>query len=252
MYNIDHISLGTRHLYEGCHRLREEYGLDNYDGGWFKGTGIADRIVPLPGDVYVVVESVVDQRALVDEVGASDDGFDAATLLRGPSPLSRASLIALGLLAAVGGGQDHWMSWGLRTESLEELEELAERLDSPIVRSDHRILPSGDTVGPHRRTPSADKSWAKGLPNWYFWDDMSDHPSRREVQHAEPLAEVSWLELGGEANAMKEHIGAETFASLDLRFVDGVPGLYGVGLRTRGGEEIAVRFPAGALYLELH
>jgi hypothetical protein len=229
MYSLDHISLGTRHLYEGCHRLREEYGLDNYDGGWFKGTGIAARIIPLPGDAFIIVESVVDQRAAVGASRTFDDWFDRT----------------------VGGGQDHWMFWCLRTESLAGLEEIAERLGSPVVKSNSRIQPTGEIVGAHWRTSSAE-AWAKGLPNCFFWDDMSGHPSRRGVRHTQPLTEVSWLELGGDAKVMKEHIGAETFDSLDLRFVEEVPGLYGVGIRTDGGEEIAIRLGAGAQYLELH
>jgi hypothetical protein len=235
MYSIDHISLGIRHIYEGCHRLREEYGLDNYDGGWFRGTGIANRIVPLPGDSYLEMESVVDQRAAGEQLKIFDDWFGRA----------------------LGGGQDHWMFWSLRTESLEELEEMAARLGSPAPRTGGagRIYPTGETQGSHWNTPSAITSsmklWAKGLPNFYFWGDMSHHPSRREVQHTQPISGVSWLEVGGDAKAMKEHIGAETFDSLDLRFVQEVPGLYGVGISTQSGEEIAIRNGSGAQYLEV-
>jgi hypothetical protein len=51
--------VGPRNLYEGCHRFREEFGLDNYDGGWFRGTGIANRIVPLDREIYIEIESAV-------------------------------------------------------------------------------------------------------------------------------------------------------------------------------------------------
>jgi hypothetical protein len=226
LYFLDHFSLGTRYLYEGCHRLREETGLDNYDGGWFPGTGIANRIVPLPGDVYIEVESIVDQYSA-----------------------PRGNVIADWFKETLNGGEDHWMFWCLRTATREDLEDVAARFGSSVSSGLGRFHPSG-AARQSNRAPREHAPWARGLPNWYFVDDMSMHPSRQPVQHAKPLAAIAWLEVGGSAKDMEEHVGSETFETLPLRFVGQPAGLYGLGLTAESGEEIAIRRPAAASNLE--
>ncbi|MEV5824170.1 hypothetical protein AB0L25_01190 [Spirillospora sp. NPDC052242] len=54
------------------------------------------------------------------------------------------------------------------------------------------------------------------------------------------------IRLGGDPAEVEEHIGAETFAALPLRFVDGPAGLRGLGLTARDGAEIALRAPSAA------
>ncbi|MCZ7536247.1 MAG: VOC family protein [Acidimicrobiia bacterium] len=61
MLRIDHFCIGSRHLYEGAERFRAETGLDSYDGGWFPGMGVGQRIVPLGDLCYIEIESVIDR-----------------------------------------------------------------------------------------------------------------------------------------------------------------------------------------------
>ena len=119
MIELDHISLGVRNLYEGAHRLREETGLDNYEGGWIEAGGIANRIVPLPGDVFIEVESWI--------------------VAGEPNPWSRWFFDA----TAAG---DSWMFWCLRATTMDEMEAIAERLGSSVVRSIRRQLVSSPTA----------------------------------------------------------------------------------------------------------
>jgi Glyoxalase-like domain len=229
VYELDHFSLGVRNLYEGCHRLREETGLDNYDGGWFRGVGIANRIVPLPGDAYIEVEAVIDHyQPVADGEPARFKRWFEDTLK---------------------GGDDHWMFWCLRTKTLEDLDDVARRFGTTVTTVEGRIRPNG-FVGSMTLAPDVDSAFARGLPNWYFTPDPSVYPSReRTVEHRRPLREIAWLEVGGDARELEEHVGTATFDSLPLRFVDRPAGLYGVGLKTVDGDEIAIRKESAVPYL---
>jgi hypothetical protein len=220
MYELDHFSLGVRNLYEGCHRLREETGLDNYDGGWFRGVGIGNRIIPLPSDTFIEVESIIDH-------------FEPAD---GP-----AGWVKRWFEDTLKDGEDHWMFWCLRTKTLEELEDVARRFGTTVATVEGRIRPTG-YIGSMTLTPNIDSAFARGLPNWYYTPDFSLHGAREQiVEHRQPLREIAWLEVGGDPRELEEHVGTETFDSLPLRFVERPAGLYGVGLTTVDGEEIAIR-----------
>jgi hypothetical protein len=59
-------------------------------------------------------------------------------------------------------------------------------------------------------------------------------------------ARVAWLEVAGDREQFCDHIGAETFDRLPLRFVPGQPGLHAVAVRTTDSQEIVIRHaPAG-------
>jgi len=75
---------------------------------------------------------------------------------------------------------------------------------------------------------------------------MSEHPARRPVADARELTGVAWLELGGDPAELEAHVGAETFQHLPLRFVPRPAGLYGVGIATADGDEIAIRAESAA------
>ena len=43
----------------------------------------------------------------------------------------------------------------------------------------------------------ASKTWARGLPNRYFHEDLTRHPARlAPMDHERPLREIAWLEVG--------------------------------------------------------
>jgi hypothetical protein len=58
-----------------------------------------------------------------------------------------------------------------------------------------------------------------GLPNWYYRDDPAKNPARREMTGEPIAAGVAWWEVAGDREQFRDHIGAETFDRLPLRFV---------------------------------
>ena len=218
MIELDHISLGVRNIYEGAHRLREETGLDNYEAGYLP-PAIANRIVPLPNDVFIEVESWVDAGG----ANAFGQWFIDAT--------------------AAG---DAWMFWCLRASTMEEMEAIAERLGSVVFTAQSaRIKPNGEEVG-WTVSPASMKPWAAGLPNWYYREDPTRHPARTPVNHRRNFTGVTWMEVGGDPAVMEEHVTSEVFERLPLRFVDQPPGLYAVAIGTDDGDEVVIRASSAA------
>lgn len=213
MIELDHISLAVRSLYERAHRLREETGLDNYEGGWLEGA--ANRIVPLPDGAFLQLESWV----------AAGDMHPYRQYF----------------LDATADG-DSWMFWCLRASTMEEMEAIAERLDTTVDRMDFGLTKAdGSTMG-WTVTPPTPMCWVGGMPNWYYWEDQpGPHPSRVQVNHRRPFTGVAWMEVGGDPAAMEAHITPEVFARLPLRFVDQPPGLYAVAVGTEDGDEVVIR-----------
>ena len=213
MIELDHFCLGVRNIYEGAHRLREETGLDNYDGGLMP-PGTANRIVPLPNDVFIELES----RIIPVDSDPIGQWYVDAT--------------------AAG---DAWMFWCLRATTMEEMEAIAERLGSvAFTASSVRIKPNGEGVG-YTVAPASAKPWAAGLPNWYYREDPTRHPARTPVDHRRAFTGVAWMEVGGDPAVMEEHVTSEVFERLPLRFVDQPPGLYAVAIGTEDGDEVVIR-----------
>ncbi|MFB4320276.1 VOC family protein [Actinomadura sp. 21ATH] len=225
VYDLDHFTLGVRHLYASAERLRAETGLRSHEGGWLDAMPTAHRTIALPGGAFVNVESVIDHHAdLPPGVAAFRTWFEETTR-RG----------------------DHWMTWNLRARSRADLEDVARRLGGAVVTAPGARRPDGSTSTTVMAPGDAALTWARGLPNWYHHESLERHPARLSpMDHERPLREISWLEVGGDPAELEEHVGAETFAALPLRFVGGPAGLRGVGLATRDGAEIALRAPSGA------
>jgi hypothetical protein len=226
LFELDHVTLGVRHLYAACHRLSETTGLQSVEGGWQHVVPTAHRLIPIPGDAYINVESVIDHYApLPPPVDAFRRWFEESTR----------------------DGPDRWMTWCLRTRTYQDLEAVAQRFGGEVAIRDGAVRPDGTAVTSMMAPDSAAHTWARGLPNWYFHPDPDERPARRSpVQHRRPLAAVAWLEVGGDPAELEDHIGSETFASLPLRVVDGPRGLHGVGLSTADGDEIALRAESAA------
>jgi hypothetical protein len=199
---------------DGVRRLAEQTGLGSYEGGVFAG-GLRNWIFPLGGDVYLEVEAVT---------GTAD----------GPASWFR---------RATADGTDRWMFWCLRADTREELEQVASRLGSDVQVLPGRREPDG-TQRVVTSTPAgqvARQARQRGLPNWYYRDDPAKNPARREVTGSRTATGVAWLEVAGDQDQFREHIGAETFDRLPLRFVPGEPGLHAVAVDTADGTEIVIR-----------
>ena len=216
MIELDHFSLGVRNIYEGAHRLREETGLDNYENGLIP-PGTANRIVPLPNDTYIELESWI-----IPETGDEATGgkwYVDATV-----------------------NSDSWMFWALSCSTFEELEAVAERLGSFAFTAESVLLkPNGEMEG-WSVAPASVKPWAAGLPNFYWYP--GDHPCRTPVNHRRPFTGVAWMEVGGDPAVMEEHVTSEVFERLPLRFIDEPPGLYAVAIGTEDGDDVVIRRPS--------
>ena len=221
MISIDHICLGCRNVYEASHRLREETGLGHYDSGWFPASGLANRIVPLGGDVYIEIEGVV-EAAKVQEGNPTAVWFNESTL-----------------------NGDVFIGWCARVDSRGELEALAQRLKSTVVENKGlKIRVDGKVLG-GTCTPPTIECWKAGVPNFFYFEDMSVHGSRQPLGPSlkppvTPLG-VAWMELGGSEQQMSDWLGVKA-SSLPLRFNGKAPGLYAVAVKSAAGE-IVIRRP---------
>ncbi|WP_165975149.1 VOC family protein [Nonomuraea deserti] len=169
-YDLDHVTLGVRHLYESAERLRRETGLRSHEGGWLQVMPTAHRVIPLPGDAFINVESVIDHHAeLPPGVDAFRTWFEETT--------RRA---------------DHWMTWNLRARSHADLEAVAHRLGGEVVTSPGARRPDGTSATTVMAPGDAGLTWARGLPNWYYHEDMSrlthSGSPRRVIHGGSPTA----------------------------------------------------------------
>ncbi|WP_163508905.1 VOC family protein [Fodinicola acaciae] len=218
MFHLDHLCLGVRDFEDGVRRVHEETGLAHYYGGVLAGS-IANTIFPLGEDVYLEVEGVTGPDASSSEAAGWFDG----------------------LLAD---GADRWMFWSLRADTLEEMTAVAQRLGGEVARVPGRVQPDGTqriittAPGPGR---VFDTCWRRGLPNWFYRDDPATNPDRAAAAHGERGRVVTRLEIGADAEKLREHIGAETFDRLPLSVVSGQPGVHAVTVRTASGREVTLR-----------
>lgn len=218
MVEIDHICLGVRNIYEGAQRLRDQTGLGNYEGGWFPARGLANRIVPLGDDTYIEVEGVVD----VFEV---EEGNPVATWFR---DMTRHG--------------DVFIGWCARVTSYAELEAVAKRLKTDIVRTQVRKRPDGRHPTSRLVPPTMD-CWKRGIPNFFCIEDFTVHPARQPITGPGVLPKgINWMELGGREEEMSDWLGVRA-GTLKLRFIDRTPGLYAVSIETEAGEKV-IRLPA--------
>jgi hypothetical protein len=221
MIHIDHIAVGCEDLYATSDRIRRETRLGFYDGGWFPAFGIANKIFPLGGQVYMEIESIVNPRKLPPPGNPIFDYFRKAT----------------------SAGEDTFTGLCLGVDSMEELEELAKRLKStiPDTKDTVRVRSSGPAFKDYQ-TP-AEFTWSKGLPNWYFFTDMTLHPSGQPVEPFPGLVRptgIDWIEMGGTEKEMSDWIGVPA-STLPMRFNGKTKGLYAFSVKTEDGPNVELR-----------
>jgi Glyoxalase-like domain len=218
MIEIDHICLGVRNIYKAAHRLREETGLGNYDGGWFPEFGLANRIVPLGGDVYIEIEGVVDAYAL-HQNNPTAKWFDGQ----------------------VSAG-DVFIGWCARVTTRTELDAIAKRLGASVIDTVLRVRPDGSSR-PSFRVPDTAQCWNVGRPNFFYTPDMAFHASRQPIGPGPGITPrgLAWMEIGGSSEDMSEWLGVPA-ESLGLRCNGQAAGLYAIGIKTDAGE-IEIRRP---------
>jgi hypothetical protein len=218
MIRLDHISINVQNHYEAAIRLRGETGFGFYDGGTLGPTS-ANKIMPLGGSNYIEI------------VGTADPYKWEANHEQHPDEWMY-NLVKTG---------DHFGGLCLRVDSQQELEDLAKMRGWTPPHAGGRMRPSGIFL-PWMSTPSP-SPWSKGLPNVYFWPDMTQHPSGQPTEPAPGLTRplgVTWIEVGGSEADMKDWLGVPLDA-IPFRYNGEGHGLYAVAVKTDKGEVVIRR-----------
>lgn len=223
--HLDHYQMATRNIYETAQKLREETGLGFYDGGFFAGNGVANKIFPLGECTYIEIEGVVDAGKAMVPGGAKN--FVDRT--------ADGECLSL---------------YSHRVDTLEELKGIATRLGAGISNSPvTRIRPNGPPVqaysAPYYGPPVAGAPARPALPNWYCHEDrLYLHPAGQPVFNwpgcVEPQG-IAWLEVGGTEKQMYDWLGVPAGTFPYKFFPDRPLGLYAIGVKTSGGEKVIRR-----------
>jgi len=215
MIRLDHFALHGHNHYESASRLRAETGFGFYDGGTL-GQANANKIVPLGGSNYIEVVGFVDPYKLKD-----------------PTPQTK-------WLYDMMESGDHFGGLCLRVDTQAELETLAAKHGWEINQGG-RMRTSGIFL-PWMSTPK-ESPWPKGLPNVYFWPDMSTHPSGQPIEPAPGLTRplgVSWVEVGGSEADMQAWLGLP-LTEIPFKYNRKAHGLYAIAVKTAKGEVVIRR-----------
>ena len=203
MLRLDHVVYAVPDLDEAAVRFREAFGLDSTEGGRHERWGTANRIVPL-GDQYVELV------AAVDETAAARTGFGRGVLER----------------ASGGGG------WFTLAAVADELDAVAARLGLEIG-SGSRTRPDGETLR-WRSAGLDDPQREPWMPFFLAWDVPAElHPGRARAGHGVRADGVAWVEVGGDAERLREWLGSE---ELPIRVIEDEPGIHRVAVSTADGE----------------
>lgn len=228
MIALDHIALWTRNHYRHAYELSQESGLGSFDGGFFPVHGLAQKIVPLGGDVYIEVEGIVDL-----------DVFIGGSWIR--ETLERNTVDGA-----------CFMGWCLRSDSFGDLEALATYRGVEVqqgISGGYQVMTTPPATGMLLLTPPVRQSWGLGKPNMYYEPDLSAHYGRQSaLPGTGPVVGhgVSWIEIGGTREELADWLGpvfAETEAAIDIRYNGGRSGLHAVGVNTSAGEKVIRRQP---------
>jgi hypothetical protein len=172
-------------------------------GGRHAGWGTANRIVPL-GDGYVELIGVVDPR-------------ESEATAFGRSMLER---------TARGDG------WFMVVVSTDDLDAVAARLGLEVAPGLRR-RPDGVEIR-WRSAGFEDPRREPWMPFFIQWDVAPGlHPGRTRAGHGARVEGLSWVEVGGDADRLRDWLGGE---ELPIRVVDGEPGVRAVAIATAGGE----------------
>jgi hypothetical protein len=228
MIHFDHVCMAAPNVYESTFRLSNETGLGNYDGGFFPLYGIGHRVVPLAPDIYIEVESVIDQRAV-----------------------KKGEPLAVFMDRQTRDG-DRFVGWCLRSDTLEELEAFATHhkttVDATTTGKDAGRQMMNGARGFALQAPSATATWPIGKPNMYFKPGSGTHVASLPVLPGSGDLKgqgLVWIEIGEHASAFKAWLGDVASPSdfpFEIRYNGGTSGLYGLGVQTDRGV-IEIRRP---------
>jgi len=220
--HLDHVSISSPNLFYGAHRLRLESTLSFYDGGHFLNGDHANRVFPLGANTYLELNGIVNADAVRDPKNR---------------PWWYDKVQTLG---------ECFTGFALRVDTRDELEAIAKKKGYTIAQAPTtRIWPNGYALKAFA-APSAQLTVAKGLPNWFWFEDFPMHPSGQPPTTAPTITRpdgIAWIEVGGTEKAMYDWLGMPA-GSLPLKFTSRQPGVYAIGVKTMKGGEIVIRRPS--------
>lgn len=205
---IDHVLLASRDIDAAGAPLLREYGLASVPGGSHPDWGTGNRIVPL-GDQYLEIIGVTDvDRAAANPLGrwinASTEVGDALV--------------------------------GLMVEP-DDFDAVCARL-SLTPTPGQRALPDGTSVS--WRLAGMAEAMTRSVPCFICWDSRRGRLGGTAPEGGIGAAGISWLELGGDPEAIRAWLGADVAG---LRLVGGEPGVRRMAITTDDGELILTERP---------
>jgi hypothetical protein len=216
--HIDHVSISAQNTYMGAFKLREETGLGFYDGGFFRGQGMANRIFPLGGITYLELGGIIQADKVrdpknrpwwYDQVKANGEVFTGLCF---------------------------------RVDTMDELRAIAAKKNYTVTTPIVRTRPNGSEMKAFA-APSAALTWPKGLPNWYYFEEFTKHPSGQPVFTWPGMVlptGIAWLEVGGTEAQMTEWLGMPA-SNFPFKFNGKAQGLYAVSVNSAKGEIVIRR-----------
>ncbi len=204
---IDHVILAAADIAATAARLERDCGLASLPGGRHEGHGTGNRIIPL-GDAYIEIMGVVDE----EEAAASPMG---------------------GWLREQTAAGDRLAALCLRSDA-PGLDAIADRLGlRPLPMS--RDAPGGVALS-WRLAGLADAMADSSRPFFIDWKIPPErHPSRGAAPHAVAHAGFAWVELTGDADAIRAWLGEEVEG---LRIASGATSAVRAAVAIAGGGEI--------------
>lgn len=207
MIEFDHVLMAVGDLDGAAATLEERYGLASVPGGRHTGLGTGNHIVPL-GPSYLEL------IAVVDEAEAES------------SPLAE-------WVTRISAGGDRLAGLCLRTD---DIDEVATRLGTPAIPME-RARPDGGVLK-WRLAGLAETLTDPALPFFIQWDvSIEEMPGNTIVSHRIQPMGIEWIEIAHDADLLRQRIGTD---DLDIRIVEGEPGLRAVAIRT-DGDPIIIR-----------
>jgi hypothetical protein len=215
---FDHVLLVCRNLYLTAEQLRVESGLDSYEGGYFRDLGLAQRIVPLGNRQFLEIESIIDAQ-------------EAA----------RSTRSVVRYIVEATRNRPRFLSTYVLTD---DVEGQATRLGLPLHEVT-RIRPDGVAMS-GILSPGVDHAKDTALPIWFPPYSEDRHPADRPVDHGVVPEGIAWVELGGDAAAIRSYLGSAA-DELPIRYVGTTAGINAVAIAMADGAEVVLRPSAGGL-----
>jgi hypothetical protein len=201
--SFDHVIVTVADLDAAGERILRDHGLASVPGGRHEGHGTANRIIPLGPDYIELMAVVEEEEATASPLGA----WVLSRVEEGEGPAALC----------------------LRTD---ELDGVAARLDlAPMAMS--RSNADGALLS--WRLAGLEAALTRPpLPFFIQWDMAPDlHPGRIPAPHRTAARGIAWVEVSGDRGELARWLGMN---SLDIRAVDGAPGIRAVGIATKDGE----------------